>query len=217
MPTGNQIRAARALLDWSTDELSKRSGVNVKSILNYEGEISGLHQSTLEKLLHALTTGGIEFLPGEGIRKKDRMVETLEGRDAYQKLLDDIYNTLKDTGGEVLIAYVDEAKGIEIASKDFLQKHLDRLKKANITERLLVREGDPNLIAPVFAYHAIPEKYFSPHQFYIYGAKIAHLARLDPPKAIVINDERFASSMRGMFNFAWDQTVVPKRSKGAKS
>ena len=43
-----------------------------------------------------------------------------------------------------------------------------------ISERLIIRQGDTNLLAPEEFYKSIPEEYFSPHPFYIYGDKIDH-------------------------------------------
>ena len=56
---------------------------------------------------------GIEFLPGAGLRKKDRIVETYEGDGANRTLVEDIYSTLRDTGGELLIAHLNETKSIK--------------------------------------------------------------------------------------------------------
>jgi transcriptional regulator with XRE-family HTH domain len=209
--TGPQIAAAMALSGFTQEGLAEEAGIGRNTLNKIINNTAAYRKETIRKITEILEERGIEFLPAEGVRKKDRMVETYEGEGAYQQLLDDIYNTLKDSGGEVLIAFVDETKGIEIASKEFLEMHLDRLHKANITERLLVREGDANLIAPPFAYHGLPEDFFSSHQIYIYGSKIAHLARLSPPKAIVINDERFASSTKKLFDFIWTKTNTPAR------
>ena len=149
----------------------------------------------------------------EGVRRKDRTVTIHEHPDAYRTVLDDVYATLKVTGGEVLIAFVDEAKGLEVGSEQFLHKHLERLRKANITERLIVRACDTALIAPLSSYHRLPDHFFSPHQLYIYGTRIAHLARLNTHKAIIINDERFADSMRQLFEFVWACTTPALRNR----
>lgn len=208
--TGPQIAAAMALSGLTQERLALEAGIG-RNTLHKIVNGALYRDATIAKITAVLERHGIEFTPAEGVRKRSRLVSVHESADAYQRLLDDIYATLADTGGEVLIAFVDETKGIEIASREFLHKHLERLHKAGITERLLVREGDPTMIAPMLAYHAIPDRHFSPHQVYIYGGRIAHLARLDPPKAIIIDDERFAGSMRGLFEFVWANTHPPSR------
>ena len=63
-----QIKAARALLGWSQDELSARSGVSMPTIGRIEaagGDIGG-RASTAEKLVAALEAGGIIFIEADG-------------------------------------------------------------------------------------------------------------------------------------------------------
>jgi transcriptional regulator with XRE-family HTH domain len=63
-----QIKAARALLGWSQDDLAARSGVSaptVKRLESAEGEIGG-RAETQEALLAALREGGIEFIAENG-------------------------------------------------------------------------------------------------------------------------------------------------------
>ena len=58
-----QIRAARALLGWSANTLSKESGVGVATIRRYEIQ-EGLPQGNFQKVIkikNALESQGIEF------------------------------------------------------------------------------------------------------------------------------------------------------------
>lgn len=63
-----QIKAARALLGWSQDDLAARAGVStptVKRLESAEGEIGG-RAETQVALLAALREGGIEFIAENG-------------------------------------------------------------------------------------------------------------------------------------------------------
>ena len=71
-----QIKAARALLGWSQDDLAARSGVSQPTIKRLEaegGELGG-RAETGEKIRRALQKAGIEFINGDGpgvrLRKK---------------------------------------------------------------------------------------------------------------------------------------------------
>lgn len=58
-----QIRAARALLGWSANTLSKESGVGVATIRRYEIQ-EGLPQGNFQKVIkikNALESQGIQF------------------------------------------------------------------------------------------------------------------------------------------------------------
>jgi PAS domain S-box-containing protein len=68
-PTGTLVRTARALLDWSINELAKRSGVSISSIRRLESEASnGARDQTTDRLMKVLDRAGIEFrcVDGQG-------------------------------------------------------------------------------------------------------------------------------------------------------
>lgn len=78
MVTGAQIRGARAMLSWTVADLSRESGVGVRTILRMEA-VDGLPPAnvrTLEKIRLCLERTGIEFIgspdeaPGIRIRKR---------------------------------------------------------------------------------------------------------------------------------------------------
>ena len=74
MISGVQIRAARAALRWTIDELAEKSGLGVRTIKRFEGfdGIPSSRTSTLAELKSALEAAGIEFTgtpeDGPGIR-----------------------------------------------------------------------------------------------------------------------------------------------------
>lgn len=210
-----QIRAARALLDWSTSELAKQTGLTVNGINKIERGHVQAHRDTIEKLEDVFESAGIEFLPGSGLRKKNRMVQVMEGLDANRRLLDDVYTTLRDTGGEVLIFGLDEALVTSDVDKAFLDSHLQRISKSNITERLLIKSGDINLVAPHHVYRWMPEKYFSAYPLYIYGPKLALVSWAPAARCIIIHDDAFAESTRKLFNYVWDTSQEVKLPRKA--
>jgi DNA-binding XRE family transcriptional regulator len=56
-----QVRAARAWLHWTQDELAEKSGVSQKSIARYELELSAPYTYTLVRLRDAFESAGISF------------------------------------------------------------------------------------------------------------------------------------------------------------
>lgn len=76
LTTGNQLRAARALIEMEQSDLAERTGVNVNTIRNMEkagaGPISG-RSSSVQAVQRVLEAAGIEFLnhgqPGVKLRK----------------------------------------------------------------------------------------------------------------------------------------------------
>lgn len=63
--TAAQCRAARALLDWSQDELALQASVNKWTILRFERG-KAVSRNTIHHLRRALEGGGVIFLAADG-------------------------------------------------------------------------------------------------------------------------------------------------------
>ena len=78
--TSDQVRAARALLRWSADELSRRSSVSLRTIRRAELADQNTTMTTANNLAvrRALEDAGIQFIdengggPGVRLRKRQR-------------------------------------------------------------------------------------------------------------------------------------------------
>ena len=73
----SQIKAARALLDWSQERLAAKSGVSIPTVKRLEAKVGSLagRPDTAEKLVAALEGAGVIFVeengegPGVRLRK----------------------------------------------------------------------------------------------------------------------------------------------------
>ncbi|YBV95141.1 transcriptional regulator (plasmid) [Phyllobacteriaceae bacterium JZ32] len=76
--TGAQIRAARALLRWTADDLAKAASVGVTTVRRAEAEdgLPSITAANLKLIKITLEDAGIEFIPenggGVGVRFKNR-------------------------------------------------------------------------------------------------------------------------------------------------
>ena len=74
MITPGEIRAARAMLGWTRQNLADRAVVALNSVIRLERGLVDSRTSTLSAVQKALQKAGIEFLSltenGEGIRMK---------------------------------------------------------------------------------------------------------------------------------------------------
>lgn len=74
MICGSQIRAARAALGWSAEELADHAGISVRTVIRFEqaGGVPPSRSSTLLDVKKVLEAAGIEFVgapdAGPGIR-----------------------------------------------------------------------------------------------------------------------------------------------------
>lgn len=82
MITAAQIRAARALLDWTQDELAAAAAISLNSVKNTERKISDPRGNTLRAIQSAFERHGVVFLEdgdtrdgGLGVRLKAKSGE----------------------------------------------------------------------------------------------------------------------------------------------
>ena len=202
--TPAQCRAARALLNWSQPDLATRCNAHVQTISNFEKESSTPTKTTLEKMMLAFTLGGVSLTENDGVKRHEGIITVIEGTDAIRSHLDNLYEDLKDKpGSEILISGLSEAKPDE-ELRSFVEMHIQRLIKANISERLLIEEGDTNLIAPKEWYRYIPKKHFSSTTFQLHGDKMAMHERHPTKRIVVIENKLYTEAYRKLFNFAWE-------------
>jgi transcriptional regulator with XRE-family HTH domain len=65
MLTPAQLRAARALVGWSRDDLAKKSATSAETVKGFEGRGTDPKMGTVYKWRHALEAAGVEFIdPG---------------------------------------------------------------------------------------------------------------------------------------------------------
>ncbi len=81
--TRAQCRAARALIDWSREQLATASKVGLRTLVDFERGAREPREVTVDSLRRALESAGVEFIPenggGAGVRLRDQGI-TIEFR-----------------------------------------------------------------------------------------------------------------------------------------
>ena len=73
MPTSREIRAARALLGWTRQQLADRAIISLNSVIRYEQGVVDPRSSTVNAIRRALERAGIEFLSVRGVDEGVRL------------------------------------------------------------------------------------------------------------------------------------------------
>lgn len=208
MISAHQIRAARAFLDWSTADLAKRTGLTINGINKIERGHVSAQRDTLDKIQSVLEENGIEFLPGSGLRQKDRMVTTIRGLTSNTTLAIDVSNTLDNTGGELLIL-ADEDASSKHLDRGILEAQFEKRKKANISHRFLI-PPQKEVLNPAIEhdYRRIAAPYIPSCPLFIYGPKIAFLIPEFTPKVVIVEAPQLSDAARKLFSFAWDHANI---------
>ncbi|MEW8050666.1 MAG: helix-turn-helix transcriptional regulator [Candidatus Thiodiazotropha endolucinida] len=201
-----QIRGARGLLGWTQKDLAERANISKDTVVKLERSTRSAQSETLEKVIEAFEIAGVGFTDKGGVEPSDKLITLLEGENANYKVLDDVYHSLKEDGGEVLIAGLSEPDENNQAALEFLKTHLHRLQEAGITERILVEEGDTNLVAPIHWYRCVPKGHITNTPFQIYGDRIAMKEFGPAQRILIIKNQLFADTLRGFFNLVWENS-----------
>lgn len=209
MITVKQIKAARGLLEWSQDDLADAAIISRPALNNLERRQTKPHVSTLEKIQRALEKAGIEFIDG-GVRysKQQLNVEVLEGSSALLRLNQDIVDTLLPEGGYNYISGVREPKFVEEGG----QKWVDFIKKypeIGITEQILLKDGDTDLLIPKEHYRWVSEDVFMNVPHFVYGDRYAIILWGPPQKIIIIKNQEIADSYKKQFLYHWERGKIP--------
>lgn len=216
MITPDQSRAARGLLNWRQEDLAKAVGLSKVSINNFERGVTKLKSETVRAIEDAFARADIEFIGEVGVSRKTESVRVLKGHSALQNLWDDIFFTLQDHGGEVLITNVDEKRALEQQGST-LTEHLQRLKEYKIKERLLSCEGDTFFLMPEKCYRWISKELFTfGTSTYIYADRVAFQI-WNESIIILIQSKDAHDAEKRRFEDLWARAKLPSASAVTKN
>lgn len=210
IPSAAQIRAAMSLLLWENSDLAKLCGVAAQTISNIKRGTTRAQPRVLAAIRGAFENNGIAFLDSDGVRLKPEGVDMLYGPEGFLKLYMLILNQVELVGGDVCVAGVDERQFVKYkgAFSEVYWKKMAQIVKKNkkIRFRILVEEGDRNLVASSYAtYRWQSKESFSPHPFYVFADYLALISFQgeNAPKVILIHSATFAETYRKMFMTLW--------------
>jgi transcriptional regulator with XRE-family HTH domain len=211
MITIEQIKAARALLDWTQEELAAAADLSKPSINLLERRLANPKLETLTAIQRALEKAGVEFTDGPGVKLKSMVLKTqiFEGEDALIRLCRDMFDTLVDTDKELMLSGIAEKKFHAEGGGKRMYDEIDRRTKHNIKTKILICEGDTNYILPVHYYRWMQKEFFPTTPTYIYDNKYAIFLWGPPKKVVIIENAEIAECFRKQFIAHWAMARRP--------
>lgn len=208
--TTAQIRGARGILNWSQQDLAQRTGISATSIGAIENGQTTPRESTLEKIKSTLEDFEIEFIEG-GIRKRQKMLQVIEGDDCYVKVLDLAYLTLSKSNGkkEILFSGADERR-----SPTYIIEKFRFLLRNNIQMRSLIKSNDTYIMGNLENYRWLTDDLFLDTDVKVIfdNYVVYFMSWKEIKKAIVINDENIANENRRTFEYIWEKSPAPTKT-----
>lgn len=210
--TARQIKAARALLDWSQDDLAAASGLSVATIRKLElGFISPRHATTYD-IRHALEDAGLEFIEPGGVRHRPEEIKIYQGKEGAKAFFDDVYETGRTKGGECVLLHPSAKRFFVQITGDYGQFHIERMTaiKDHYRVKCIVTEDEDVLPAAAYCeYRWLSKKFVDAAPFYVYDNKYAMIiVDGEPsPKIIVIQSHAMTLALRQQFYSMWEKAT----------
>jgi transcriptional regulator with XRE-family HTH domain len=216
MITVDQIRAARALLNWTQGDLAKRCGLSLRALNSIERGLAVPRIDNLQAIEKTFHAADIEFLEFDGVRRRTEHLEIYrhEGVHCMEQHLVDIMKTMHGPG-EVLMSLGSEKKfpSLRAATLDTYFLHL---ASHGLTERGLVEHGDTHVIGRPSVYRWMAPETFAQVAYVVYEETVVYLFPKKPLRTILIRSPSMADMFRRQFNYNWKMAEVPWFAKRFK-
>lgn len=206
-----QIKAARALLDWSQEDLAEATNLSIATIRKLELGYISPRSSTTDVLRQALEGAGIEFTDAEGVRRRQEEIKIYQGAHGCLSFFEDIVATSKKSGSELLaVASSDLALSYLFGAEPgrYLEEAVARQEVVKV-KIILTDTFDLPLSTPRLEYRSLSSNYVDPMPFCVYGDKYALVAASDSriSKIVVVQSSTAARSSRRHFESMWEKAV----------
>ncbi len=189
----DQLRAARALLNISQDDLAKGSGVAVTSIRQFElGATAKLQQKTEDALLSFLSER-IEFIGARGVALREAEHFVLEGENVIAQMFEDIHACLRGQEGAEALFLCGDAP---CQSLPEITEYCTKLREAGFTYRSICHQQEGG--API---RVVPANFSSLALQIVYDSTVAQMVA--PGRILLVRSPMFAKGLRQTFELLW--------------
>ncbi len=209
MEFSGKIRAGRAYLEWTQEQLAAFSDLSVQAIQKIERGESSPTTRTRNKIIRAFDKHGITFTD-KGVEYTENPIFFVEGtthENTYLQLLEDVLEHLEGVKEpELLIMYADDR-----VSPPSVNNLYRKMIKSGIKIRQLVEDGNSYLLGALEDYRYVPKQYFINRVTLVYGDRTASTTS-DILKACIKVDAIDAGIQRNTFNILWSVLEQPEES-----
>ncbi len=195
MDFGAKVRAGRAILSWTRDDLAAASTVSAPAIKNIETGASSPTATTQRHICRAFENEGV-FFAGQGVEHR---VDRIRFFSDFLEVLEDAQASLKK-GEELLLHCADERKNTpEVTGK------IAELSRAGIVLRLTIETGNRAITTDPANYRTIdPALVESAEVSVIYADKyVLHVPDGERDIYILIKNRPLAAVRRREFEYWW--------------
>lgn len=207
--TAPQIKAARALLDWSQDQLAESCGLSIATIRKIEcGHISP-RNSTMGGIQHALESAGLEFIEPNGVRQRPEEITVYEGREGIRRF----YKEIEDASekGDDIVQVWPSSKGFENIVGEDIDLHVSAMMKLKefVPHKCIFTKVPSAPPRPWCEHRFLSKEFVDSVPFFVFNDKYVIVSFADErhPRIIAIQSRAAAASFRQQFYSMWEKAV----------
>lgn len=203
MITLAQIKAARALLGWTQEDLAQRAGLSLPAINNLERGLTSPRRETLSAISSTLQLAGIEFLDTSGVRIRsvDIQTELIEGPDWLARYDTDIISQMTSAEDEICQYSCDERNWM-IHGSTSNHHYIDHRSKVGFQERILVPETGAFVSNLRRVYRTLPPAFFGLVSYQIYADRTAFI-HWNSRQILLIKSAPQAAALKAQYELLW--------------
>ena len=198
-----QIKAARAILGLSQEDLALAAQLSVATIRNIE-QGNYPRSATINLVRAALERAGIEFTDCDGVKRRVEDIELLQGHCAGLRFCEDIFKNADEDG----VIAISKSQKMLMASLGLETDRpmIEELNGIQNAKCLLSELPVPGFTLPPFELRTIPRFHVGPTCYFVYGDRYAVVVTEDNQtfRHIVFKSPALAHGYRAEFLSLWN-------------
>lgn len=190
-----QVKAARAILGWTQENLANRASLSVPAIKSLETGSTDPMKRTQSRIIRAFEEEGIIFT-AHGIEQREERIFIF---DSFLDILDDAQAVLKK-GDYLLLHCADESRNTPEVREKALEMIRDGIKM-----RLTICHGDTIMMMDPKNYRWIDAEFFADSEVQVIYADryVLHVPERGKDTFVLIKNSSLATMMRKQFEYWW--------------
>ncbi|MBO7484015.1 MAG: helix-turn-helix domain-containing protein [Alphaproteobacteria bacterium] len=203
-----QLKAARSLLNWSQEDLAKKSGYSLATINNIERGQYNAHSTTMADIVQTFEQAGVQFIDGPGVKieEADFRIKAYEGEQAIRYLFSKIGLALEESENEGLyISGIDESFLKQKTTEKDLKVLFKRLGK-KIPVRILCHKNQSDALGFLNFQKKIVSDMIPLIPCFIYRNRVALVILQNPTHVTILYNESLAEVYKALFDHLWKTT-----------
>ena len=204
MLSPSQIRAARAMLNWSQGKLAKMAGLHVNALRSLEQGSSRARITTDMRLRSVLEKAGIIFRGAGGVETEPEVlqIDRITSGNYITVFAKDILATLKTKNDELCTVTHDEMMFKKLDPSGIALYYKGR-KRQKFTERCIVPVSGKHHSQKTH-YRHLPRAFIGPVSWIVYKDRVG-IIHWDCNEGILIRNRQIAATYRAIFEAMWLQ------------